>query len=145
MPNRSGEIGPSKSPHSVSPEGGVEMMIGLLIGGWNLACLRVRKVGEGKGERVWAKSGGRVIVWGRIGRAILGLVLVGRKMARVWENEDVHEGGIWLWGVVLGLLLFLGGGSGTGSGALGWRIVAMEGSNGSYILAVFQIQRSLYA
>lgn len=103
MLNRSGEIGPSRSRHSLWSEGGVEMMIGRVIGGLDLAGLRVRSVGDGKGEHVWAKSGGMEMVRGWIGRAILGLVLVGWKIGRVWANEDVDVDveGIWLCGLVL--------------------------------------------
>ena len=48
----------------------------------------VHSVGDGNGEHVWAKSGGREIVGGKVGRAILVLRLLGKKIGRVWANEE---------------------------------------------------------
>lgn len=64
------------------------MMIGLLVGGGTHTALRVHSVGEGNGELVWAKSGGREKARGRIRRATLVLMLARRKMGRVWANKE---------------------------------------------------------
>ena len=88
MPNRNDGSG-SSTPSSVS-EDGVEIMMGLLIGGRNLARLRGCGVGEGYGEHVCAKYGGGEIVRGWTGMTTLRLG-VGRKMDRVWANEEEEE------------------------------------------------------
>lgn len=88
----------------------------------------VYSVGDGKDERVWAKPGGRAMVSGKVGRAILVLRLLKRKIGRVWANEEEGEKeDIWLWLVPAGLALLSREFGSAAEGVLIWRNVAMEG------------------
>lgn len=70
------------------------MIIGLRIGDRQRG---IQSAGDGKGEHVWAKSRGGAMVSGKVGRAILVFRSLGRKMRRVWANEEEEQKeDIWL-------------------------------------------------
>ena len=65
---------------------------------------------------------------GKVGRAILVLRSLGRKMRRVWANEEEEQKeDIWLWLGLVGLVLLFRGFGSAAEGALVWGIDAMEG------------------